>query len=202
MRSGTAYASDHTDVSKVHTIHDSLYCPNFFAVMPYPEAMVKPMRAELTRLGVTECTDAEAVDAAFDDASDGTMLLVINSVCGCAAGNARPAVAMATQLDVQPDEYVTVFAGQDLDATERAREHLAGIPPSSPFMALFKDGQPVYVIERKHIEGRSANAIAGDLKTAFEAYCTGDEVPADAPSAPNVGASGTPDVPSSFQSIS
>ena len=167
--------------------------------MPYPEAMVKPMRAELTRLGVTELTDADAVDAAFDDAGEGTMLLVINSVCGCAAGNARPAVAMATQLDVQPDEYVTVFAGQDLEATERAREHLAGIPPSSPFLALFKDGQPVYVIERKHIEGRSANAIAGDLKTAFEAYCTG-EVPSDAPTAPNPG--GPEGVPSSFQSFS
>jgi putative YphP/YqiW family bacilliredoxin len=193
---------DHAAVRKVHNVHDSLYYTNQPTIMPYPEAMVKPMRAELTRLGVTECTDAEAVDAAFDAASDGTMLLVINSVCGCAAGNARPAIAMATQLDVQPDEYVTVFAGQDLEATERAREHLAGIPPSSPFIALFKEGQPVYVIERKHIEGRSANAIAGDLKTAFEAYCTADDVPADAPSAPDVSASGASGVPSSFQSIS
>lgn len=169
--------------------------------MPYPEAMVKPMRAELTRLGVEELTDASAVDAVFDDADSGTVLLVINSVCGCAAGNARPAVSMATQLDKQPDRYVTVFAGQDLEATERAREHLAGIPPSSPFIALFKDGQPVYVIERKHIEGRSANAIANDLKTAFEAYCDG-ETPADAPSGPNVGSSSQPGVPSSFRSIS
>lgn len=183
-------------------MHYPSYCTNFLVVMPYPEAMVKPMRAELTRLGVTELTDADAVDSAFSDAEDGTVLLVINSVCGCAAGNARPAVSMATQLDVQPDEYVTVFAGQDLEATERAREYLPGIPPSSPFMALFKEGQPVYVIERKHIEGRNANAIANDLKTAFEAYCTGADVPADAPTAPDVGTSGSPNVPSSFQSIS
>ncbi|MES3630932.1 MAG: BrxA/BrxB family bacilliredoxin [Longimonas sp.] len=167
--------------------------------MPYPEAMVKPMRAELTRLGVEELTDADAVDAAFD--KDGTTLLIINSVCGCAAGNARPAVSMATQLDAQPDRYVTVFAGQDLEATEQARAHLPGIPPSSPFIALFKDGQPVYIIERKHIEGRSANAIANDLKTAFEAYCDGD-VPNDAPTSPTSSASGRPNVPSSFRSIS
>ena len=171
-------------------------------IMPYPEAMVAPMREELTRIGVEELTDADAVDAAFADAADKTMLLVINSVCGCAAGNARPAVAMASQLDVQPDEYVTVFAGQDLEATERVREnHLAGIPPSSPFIALFKDGQPVYIIERKHIEGRSANAIANDLKTAFEAYCNGD-VPSDAPSSPPPQQSASSGLPSSFQSFS
>ena len=139
--------------------------------MPYPEAMVAPMREELTRLGVEELTDAATVDAAFEEASGGTMLLVINSVCGCAAANARPAVALAKQADHQPDRYATVFAGQDLDATERARAHLAGVPPSSPFMALFKDGDPVYVIERRHIEGRSANAIAADLEEAFAAHC-------------------------------
>lgn len=193
---------DHALLHKVHEKQPSLCYTNLPAVMPYPEAMVKPMRAELTRLGVTECTDADAVDTAFEEAESGTLLLVINSVCGCAAGNARPAVSMATQLDVQPDEYITVFAGQDLEATERAREYLPGIPPSSPFMALFKNGQPVYVIERKHIEGRSANTIANDLKTAFEAYCTGNDVPADAPSAPDVSTSGAPGVPSSFQSIS
>jgi putative YphP/YqiW family bacilliredoxin len=129
------------------------------------------MREELTRLGVTELTTPADVDAAFESAADGTLLLVVNSVCGCAAANARPAVALVQQTAVQPDTYATVFAGQDLEATARAREHLAGIPPSSPFMALIKDGDPVFVLERKHIEGRSANAIAGDLKDAFEKYC-------------------------------
>jgi len=166
--------------------------------------MVQPMRKELTRLGVEELSTAEDVDAAFDEAADETMLLVINSVCGCAAGNARPAVAMAREADVQPDRYVTVFAGQDLDATERAREYLAGIPPSSPFLALFRKGDPVYVIERKHIEGRSANAIASDLTEAFEAYCNGEDSAADAPSRPDTsdqpsGKGG--DLPSTFQSI-
>lgn len=171
--------------------------------MPYPEAMVTPMREELTRLGVEELTTADEVDTAFEE-SDDTMLLVINSVCGCAAGNARPAVAMAREADVQPDRYVTVFAGQDVEATERVREqHLAGIPPSSPFLALFREGQPVFVVERKHIEGRSANAIAADLVEAFEAYCTDEEPPADAPSRPETGSSeGTGDgLPSTFQSI-
>ncbi len=170
--------------------------------MPYPESMVQPMRAELTRLGVDELTDADAVDAAFDAAQDATMLLVINSVCGCAAANARPAVAMAKQADgPQPDRYATVFAGQDLEATQRAREYLVGVPPSSPFMALFKHGDPVFVVERKHIEGRSANAIATDLKEAFAAYCTDDDAPTDAPARPDV-AQQTPDgLPATFRSI-
>jgi putative YphP/YqiW family bacilliredoxin len=170
--------------------------------MPYPEQMVQPMREELTRLGVDELTTADEVDSAFDEASDGTMLLVINSVCGCAAGNARPAVAMAKQTDIQPDHYTTVFAGQDLEATEQAREHLAGIPPSSPFMALIKDGDPVYVIQRKHIEGRTASAIAGDLKSAFEIYCSGNDIPDDAPTQPQeIGRPSSQNVPSSFRSI-
>jgi putative YphP/YqiW family bacilliredoxin len=171
--------------------------------MPYPEAMVQPMRAELTRLGVDELTDAEAVDAAFDQAQDETMLLVINSVCGCAAANARPAVAMAKQNDdlPQPDRYVTVFAGQDLEATQRAREYLMGVPPSSPFMALFRHGDPVYVIERKHIEGRSASAIASDLATAFAAYCTEEAPSADAPSRPDVQMRPAQGLPSTFKSI-
>ncbi len=172
--------------------------------MPYPEAMVEPMRKELTRLGVEELTTAEEVETAFDAAADETMLLVINSVCGCAAGNARPAVAMACEADPQPDRYVTVFAGQDLEATDRAREYLAGIPPSSPFLALFHNGDPVYVIERKHIEGRSANAIAADLAEAFDAYCTEGAPPSDAPTHPDpsekpAGSDG--DLPSTFQSI-
>ena len=142
--------------------------------MPYPEALVQPMRAELTRLGVDELTDASAVDQVLAEAEDQTILVVVNSVCGCAAANARPAVAMAKQADAQPDRYVTVFAGQDLEATARMREHLQGIPPSSPFMALLKDGDPVFVLERRHIEGRSASAIATDLVGAFEAYCGTD----------------------------
>lgn len=170
--------------------------------MPYPEAMVNPMREELTRLGVKELRDAAEVDAAFAEGEEGTTLLVINSVCGCAAANARPAVALAQRAETQPDRYVTVFAGQDLEATERAREYLPGIPPSSPFMALFKDGDPVYVVERKHIEGRSANAIAADLAEAFAAYCGEDDVPSDAPSAPDTNASSDrDDLPSTFQSI-
>lgn len=171
--------------------------------MPYPKQMVDPMREELTRLGVEELRTADAVDEAFNDAQDETMLLVINSVCGCAAGNARPAVAKAKETaDVQPDQYVTVFAGQDLEATERAREYLPGIPPSSPFFALFRDGQPVYVIERKHIEGRDANVIAEDLVEAFEAYCSEEDPPSDAPTRPDVTSSGDGNgLPSSFQSI-
>jgi putative YphP/YqiW family bacilliredoxin len=172
--------------------------------MPYPDAMVDPMREELTRLGVDELKTADEVDAAFADAEDETMLLVINSVCGCAAGNARPAVAMAREADVQPDRYVTVFAGADEEATERVREqYLAGIPPSSPFLALFRDGQPVYVVERKHIEGRSANAIAADLVEAFEAHCTDDEPSSDAPTRPDTGSSADAGngLPSTFQSI-
>ena len=169
--------------------------------MPYPEPLVQPMRAELTRLGVEELQDAAAVDAAFEAAEEGTMLLVVNSVCGCAAANARPAVALAKQAPAQPDRYVTVFAGQDLEATARAREYLAGIPPSSPFMALFKDGDPVYVIERRHIEGRSANAIAADLVQAFSKYCAGDATGGDAPERPHVAERQHADLPPTFRSI-
>jgi putative YphP/YqiW family bacilliredoxin len=151
------------------------------------------MREELTRLGAQELHDAAAVDAAMQVAVEGTTLVVVNSVCGCAAAMARPAVALARQHAVQPDRYVTVFAGQDLDATARMREYLQGIPPSSPFMALFKDGDPVFVIERRHIEGRSASAIAADLVRAYDKFCgegaAAPEAPerpegAEAPSAP------------------
>ena len=149
--------------------------------MPYPEPLVQPMRGELTRLGVEELRTAEAVDAAFEQAQDDTMLLIINSVCGCAAANARPAVALARRAPVQPDRHVTVFAGQDVEATARARAYLGGLPPSSPFLPLFKNGEPVYVIERRHIEGRSANAIAADLVNAFEKYCGTGEMAEDTP---------------------
>jgi putative YphP/YqiW family bacilliredoxin len=148
------------------------------------------MRAELSRLGVIELRDAAAVDAAFN--TPGTMVLVVNSVCGCAAANARPAIGLATQAEHQPDQYVTVFAGQDMEATARARELMPGIPPSSPFIALLKDGDPVYVIERRHIEGRSASAIATDLEGA-----TGEGHPSSPAAMPSHGNG----LPPTFRSI-
>jgi putative YphP/YqiW family bacilliredoxin len=169
--------------------------------MPYPKSMVDPMRKELTRLGVDELRTPNEVDSAFEAAQNDTLLLVINSVCGCAAGSARPAVAQALETDVQPDHQVTVFAGQDVEATDHVREtYLPGIPPSSPFIALFRDGQPVYVIERKHIEGREAEAIAADLNEAFEAYCTDEEPPSDAPTRPDLSAASNGST-SLFQSL-
>ena len=164
----------------------SIYQAEPLDLMPYPEALVQPMRAELTRLGLDELHTADAVDAAFAEAEDQTMLLVVNSVCGCAAGMARPAIALARQHTVQPDRYVTVFAGQDLEATTRAREYLAGIPPSSPFMALFKNGDVAYVIERRHIEGRNAHAIASDLVGAFDKFCGTDASAEDGPESPQM----------------
>ena len=140
------------------------------------------MREELTRLGVRELRTADSVDALVDEAQSGTTLAIVNSVCGCAAANARPAIALAQGVEPQPDRTVTVFAGQDTDATARLREYLAGIQPSSPSMFLLKDGDPVFAIERRHIEGRSASAIAADLKHAFETYC--GENAADAPDQP------------------
>ena len=168
--------------------------------MPYPEPLVRPMREELTRLGVTELLDSSAVDEAFDVAETETTLLIVNSVCGCAAANARPAVAMAKQSPVQPDRYVTVFAGQDLEATARAREYLRGIPPSSPFMALIKHGDPVFLLERRHIEGRSANAIAMDLVNAYQKYCGTEAVADEGPERPQM--SQAPEgLPPTFRSI-
>lgn len=167
--------------------------------MPYPKQLVDPMRKELTDLGVQELLEAEEVDTAMDEAQEGTTLVVINSVCGCAAQNARPAVRVGMQADVQPDRYVTVFAGQHLEATERMREYLRGIPPSSPFMALLKDGDPVYVLERRHIEGRSAQAIADDLVQAYSKYCGSDAVAGDEPERPEVDQAS--ETPGSFRSI-
>lgn len=172
--------------------------------MPYPEPLVQPMRAELTRLGVEELTDAAAVDRVMEEVEGQTTLVVVNSVCGCAAANARPAVMMAKQAGVaQPDRYVTVFAGQDLEATARMREYLVGIPPSSPFMALLKDGDPVFVLERRHIEGRSASAIATDLVNAFEKFCGTDASAEGGPDRPDLGEE--PDargeLPTTFRSI-
>lgn len=171
--------------------------------MPYPEALVQPMRAELVQIGVEELRDAASVDQAIEENRSGTMLVVINSVCGCAAANARPAVALARRHPVQPDRYVTVFAGQDLDATARLREHLAGIPPSSPFIALFKDGDPVYVIERRHIEGRSASAIASDLVGAYDKFCGGEGEASGEPERPEAAGSAGDgsNLPPTFRSI-
>lgn len=138
--------------------------------MPYPEMMVAPMRADMVRIGFLELRDAEQVQQAMD-AMDGTVLVAVNSICGCAAGIFRPAVAMALQGDNQPDHMVTVFAGQDTDATLAARQHLIGYPPSSPSIALLKDGDVVFMLERFQIEGRSAPAIATDLQTAFAEHC-------------------------------
>jgi putative YphP/YqiW family bacilliredoxin len=137
--------------------------------MPYPELLIRPMREELTRLGVEELKSAEEVDRVLGES--GTTLVVVNSVCGCAARNARPAVAMALRHETRPDRAATVFAGQDLDATQRARNHFHGFPPSSPSIALMKDGELVFMLERHQIEGRDADQITDDLTEAFDRFC-------------------------------
>ena len=136
----------------------------------YDERFVTPMRLELTRLGVEELRTPDEVDARLKD-SKGTTLVVVNSICGCAARMARPAVAMALQHLTKPDHLTTVFAGQDAEATERARGYFTGYPPSSPQIALMKDGKIVFMLERWQIEGRPADAIAEDLVEAFEEHC-------------------------------
>jgi putative YphP/YqiW family bacilliredoxin len=136
----------------------------------YPEPLVAPMRAELTSIGVKELKTPEDVANALENTA-GTTLLVINSVCGCAAGSARPAVKLALQHSKQPDQIVTVFAGVDKDAVSKARSYLLPFPPSSPSMALLKDGKVVHMIERHQIEGRPAQMIAQNLMAAYEEYC-------------------------------
>ncbi|MCY7378835.1 MAG: BrxA/BrxB family bacilliredoxin [Gemmatimonadaceae bacterium] len=136
----------------------------------YDERFVAPMRQELTRLGVEELRTAADVDATLSN-SAGTTLVVVNSVCGCAARNARPAVAAALQHDVKPDRATTVFAGQDTEAASRARSYFTGYAPSSPSIGLLKDGKIVFMLERFQIEGRGANEIAQDLTQAFDKYC-------------------------------
>src|SRR6478672_9398055 len=136
----------------------------------YDERIVTPMRQELTRLGVEEMRTPDEVDAKLKD-SKGTTLVVVNSVCGCAARNARPAVAQAIQHSVKPDALTTVFAGQDVDAVQRARSYFTGYPPSSPQIGLLKDGKIVFMLERYQIEGRSADDIAADLVGAFDQHC-------------------------------
>lgn len=138
--------------------------------MPYPEMMVAPMRDDLVRIGFKELRTPGDVDAMIENAT-GTVLLAVNSICGCAAGSFRPGIAMALDGDARPDVLSTVFAGQDMEATERAREHIVGYPPSSPSVALFKDGDLVFMLERHKIEGRSPYDVADDLRAAFEEHC-------------------------------
>ncbi|MCZ6915413.1 MAG: BrxA/BrxB family bacilliredoxin [Gemmatimonadetes bacterium] len=132
--------------------------------------MVQPMREELTSLGFEELMTPDDVDRALG--ADGVVMVVVNSVCGCAAGKARPGVRLAVQHDKMPDRLTTVFAGMEMDATERARSYFTGYPPSSPQIGLLRDGKLVYLMERHDIEGREANAIADKLVEAFEEYCT------------------------------
>jgi len=138
--------------------------------MPYNEMLIAPMRGELVALGAKELKSAGAVDEQLK--TPGTTLLVVNSVCGCAAGRARPGIALALRNTARPDTLATVFAGADIDATERARQHMAPYPPSSPSIGLFRDGKLVYMMERWQIEGQDAMAIAGQLKEAFNQYCS------------------------------
>jgi putative YphP/YqiW family bacilliredoxin len=135
----------------------------------YPEEMVKPMKAELTEAGFQELYTAADVDAVL--AKEGTTLVVINSVCGCAARNARPGAKMSLNGTKKPDYLVTVFAGVDKEAVDKAREHMFPFPPSSPSMALFKNGELVHMLERHHIEGRPAEMIAENLQDAYKEYC-------------------------------
>ena len=138
--------------------------------MPYNPALVTPMREEMTRMGARELSTAADVDGALGD-QRGTMLVFVNSVCGCAAGNARPALKLALQHAVRPSQVVTVFAGQDLDATARARQYFADYQPSSPSMALLRDGEVVHFVHRHQIEGRAPQAVAADLMAAFDRHC-------------------------------
>jgi len=135
----------------------------------YPEIMLIPMREELTRAGIAEARTAEAVDAAL--AKPGTTMLVVNSICGCAAGKMRPGVRLALRNQATPDQCVTVFAGQDREATERARSYFDGHPPTSPAIAILRDGKLVYLMQRYIIEQATAQQIAGELIRAFDEFC-------------------------------
>jgi putative YphP/YqiW family bacilliredoxin len=136
----------------------------------YPEIMVIPMREELTRMGVEELRTAEEVDRAIVN-QPGTGMVIVNSICGCAAGRMRPAVRVALQNSARPEKMFTVFAGQDTEATERARSYFTGYPPSSPSIALFRDGKLVYMMQRSDIEHREAADIAAELKKTFDKFC-------------------------------
>ena len=139
------------------------------ADMPYSELMVAPMRQDLVRLGFKEMKTPEDVEGLLE--SDGTVMVAVNSVCGCSAGAMRPGVALALQNEVKPDLLTTVFAGQELEATEKARGYFVGYPPSSPSVALLKDGELVYMMERHQIEGHPPQEIAEALKAAFNEHC-------------------------------
>lgn len=136
----------------------------------YPEFFVAPMREELTRFGVEELRTPEAVDAAVQT-TPGTLMVVVNSICGCAAGKARPGVAMALRHATRPDRVTTVFAGADVEATAKARAYFTGYAPSSPSIALLREGQVVFMLERRQIENQTAEQIAAALTTAFDAHC-------------------------------
>ncbi len=138
--------------------------------MPYPEMLVAPMRQDLSRIGFRELRTSQEVDDILSG-SDGTVLVAVNSVCGCAAGAMRPAVAMAIRNEHRPDMMTTVFAGQDLEATDRVREYFTGYPPSSPAVAILKDGELVYMMERHQIEGRHPVELAEELRAAFDEHC-------------------------------
>ncbi len=146
--------------------------------MPYSELMIRPMREELTRIGVEELRTPEQVDETLKDSS-GTVMVVVNSICGCAAGKARPGIARALQHTVKPDKVATVFAGADIEATEKARSYFTGYPPSSPSIALLKDGQLVWMLERRQIEGRDATQVADELTRAFDQHCVKTEATAN-----------------------
>jgi putative YphP/YqiW family bacilliredoxin len=138
--------------------------------MPYPEYLIAPMRQELTAVGARECRTAADVDQVVKSA--GVVMMVVNSVCGCAAGKARPGIALALEHQHRPDTIATVFAGGDIEATDRARQYFTGFAPSSPSIALLRDGKLLYMVERRDIESRPAQAIADLLTMAFDKYCT------------------------------
>jgi putative YphP/YqiW family bacilliredoxin len=144
--------------------------------MPYPESFVAPMREELTRLGVQELRTAADVDAAVRS-TPGTLMIVVNSICGCAAGKARPGVALALEHRVRPDRVATVFAGADMDATDRARGYFTGYPASSPSIGLLRDGKLVWMLERRQIENQGPQQIADTLTRAFDEWCARPALP-------------------------
>lgn len=146
--------------------------------MPYSELMIRPMREELTRIGVEELRTPEDVDKALAN-SEGTVMVVVNSICGCAAGKARPGIARALLHSVRPDKVATVFAGADIEATEKARSYFTGYEPSSPSIALLKDGKLVYMLERRQIEGKDASQVASELTQAFDQHCAKAEATAN-----------------------
>ena len=142
--------------------------------MPYPEYLIAPMRGEMTDMGARELRTAAAVDDVVKNSS-GVVMMVVNSVCGCAAGKARPGIAQALQHQNRPDVLATVFAGADIEATDRARQYFSGYAPSSPSIGLLRDGKLLYILERSQIESRSADMIAAELTKAFDQYCAAKE---------------------------